>query len=163
MAGLTAPPSGVTEGLRWALLDTLSSWQDRAIMQNVAEVRKEKTKFITTLNYLTIPKSHVIKRIDNVNACEEHIHTDRRIIATVTIEEVIRLTDKAACATPAVCARCWAGLARAPAPVLVGALRAMPATLVSETAEKGFSSKSLLCCMNRPDHFYVLAWLHLPH
>lgn len=69
-----------------------------------------------------------------LNACKEHIHTDSRINATVTVEEVIRLAGKAARTTPAVCARYWTGLAHAPAPVLVGALRAMPPTLVSETA-----------------------------
>lgn len=78
-------------------------------------------------------KSHYKRHIDNLHACKEHIHTERRITVTLTIEEVIRLTGKAACVTPAVCARYWTGLAHAPSPVLVGALRAMPATLVSET------------------------------
>lgn len=54
----------------------------------------------------------------------------------VTIEEVTRLTGQAASVTPAVCAWYWTGQAHASAPVLIGALRAMPATLVSETAKK---------------------------
>lgn len=59
-----------------------------------------------------------------------NIHAER-IVATVTIEEVTRLTGKAACVTPAVCAWHWTGQTHTPAPVLIGALRAMPATLVS--------------------------------
>lgn len=64
-----------------------------------------------------------------------NIHAEKRVIAIVTIEEVTRLTGKAASAAPAVCAWHWTGQAQAPAPVLIGALRAMPATLVSETAK----------------------------
>lgn len=172
VAGLTAPPSGVAEGLLWALFDTFSSWQESSTrlystVQNVAEVRKNIFmtifKLLAWKNKLKISNSKKSQCINNLNACEEHIRTDRKITATVTIEEVIGLTGKAARVTPAVCARYWTGLAHAPAPVLVGALRAMPATLVSETAEKNFSSKSLSCCMSRPIHFYGLVSLHVSH
>lgn len=60
----------------------------------------------------------------------------------VTIEEVTGLTGQAARVAPAVRARYWTGQAHAPAPVLVGAPWAMPATLVSQATEKGtFSSE----------------------
>lgn len=70
-----------------------------------------------------------------MNVSNSNIHTER-IVATITIEEVTRLTGKAACVTPAVCAWYWTGQTHTPAPVLIGALRAMPATLVSEPVKK---------------------------
>lgn len=73
VARLTAPPTGVTEGLLWALFDTLS-----------------------------------------------------------TVEEVTWLAGQAVCVACAVCAWCGTEQTHIPASVLVGTLRAMPATLVSE-------------------------------
>lgn len=52
-----------------------------------------------------------------------------------TIKEVIWLAGKALCLTPAVCARHGAGEARTPALVLICALGAVLATLVSETVK----------------------------
>lgn len=63
------------------------------------------------------------------------------IIATGTIEEVTRLAGQAVCVAPTVCAWCWAGQTHTPAPVLIGALGAMPATLMSETIKEKLSSK----------------------
>lgn len=70
-----------------------------------------------------------------MHASNSNIHTER-IVATVTIEEVTRLTGKTACVTPAVCAWYWTGQTHTPAPVLIGVLGAMPATLVSEPEKK---------------------------
>lgn len=63
------------------------------------------------------------------------------MIILCTIEEVTRLAGKAACVTPAVCAWCWTGQTHTPAPVLIGALGAMPATLVSETVKENVNAK----------------------
>lgn len=57
-------------------------------------------------------------------------------IVTGTIEEVTRLAGKAVCVTPTVCARCWTGHTHTPAPVLIGALGTVPATLMSETVKE---------------------------
>lgn len=63
------------------------------------------------------------------------------ILCTGTIEEVTRLAGKTACVTPAIRAWCWAGQTHTSAPVLIGALGAMPATLVSETVQVKVNSK----------------------
>lgn len=62
------------------------------------------------------------------------------IIVTGTIEEVTRLAGKAVCVTPTVCAWCWTGHTHIPAPVLIGALGTMPATLMSETGKEKLCS-----------------------
>lgn len=56
-------------------------------------------------------------------------------MAAGTIEEVSRLAGEAARVTPAVGARHWTGQTHTPARVLIGALRTVPATLVSETGK----------------------------
>lgn len=58
------------------------------------------------------------------------------LCCTGTIEEVTRLAGEAVCVTPAICAWCWTGQTHTPAPVLVGALGAVPATLMSETRKE---------------------------
>lgn len=86
------------------------------------------------------------------------------MVATITIEEVTRLTGKAACVTPAVCAWYWTGQTHTPAPVLIGALRAMPATLVSEPVKKKKSQNhrqaiqviALMDCMCSTCHVELL-------
>lgn len=61
---------------------------------------------------------------------------DTAMVATGTVEEVSRLAGEAACGTPTVCAWRWTGQTHTPAPVLIGALRTMSATLMSETGKK---------------------------
>lgn len=64
------------------------------------------------------------------------MHIDTVMVATGTVEEVSRLAGEAARGTPTVCAWCWTGQTYTPAPVLIGALRTMSATLMSETGKK---------------------------
>lgn len=52
------------------------------------------------------------------------------------------MAGKAACVTTAVCARCWTGQTNTPAPVLIRALGAMLATLVSETVKENHQLNS---------------------
>lgn len=68
------------------------------------------------------------------------INKEMIIIDTGTIEEVARLAGEAVCVTPTVCAWCWTGHTHIPAPVLIGALGTMPATLMSETEKKKLRS-----------------------
>lgn len=56
--------------------------------------------------------------------------------ANDTGKEVTRLASKAVCVAPAVFTWCWAGQTDSSAAVLVSALRAMSATLVSKAVEK---------------------------
>lgn len=72
-----------------------------------------------------------------------HIRIQIAITAAGTIEEVSRLAGEAACVTPAVRARRWTGQTQTPARVLIGALRTMPATLVSETGKTKTNKKRL--------------------
>lgn len=64
------------------------------------------------------------------------MHIDTVMVATGTVEEVSRLAGEAACGTPTVCAWRWTGQTHTPPPVLIGALRTMSATLMSETGKK---------------------------
>lgn len=89
-----------------------------------------------------------------MHASNSNIHTER-IVATVTIEEVTRLTGKTACVTPAVCAWYWTGQTHTPAPVLIGVLRAMPATLVSEPEKKRESKFPSCYSSNHFDGLHV--------
>lgn len=112
MTRLTAPPAGITEGLRWTLFNTGFS-----------------------------------------------------------IEEVSRLAGEAACVTPAVRARRWTGQTQTPARVLIGALRTMPATLVSEkkvTFNAAVADLRVLCGACFAAHLAINALsririLHLSH
>lgn len=79
------------------------------------------------------------------NTCIEIINA-----ATHTIQEITRLAGKAASVTPAVCARCWTEQTHSSAPVLVSALGAAPATLVSETVKKKLKSNTIQFLMNNP-------------
>ena len=79
------------------------------------------------------------------NTCIEIINA-----AMDTIQEITRLAGKAASVTPAVCARCWTEQTHSAAPVLVGALGAAPATLVSETVKKKLKSNAVQSLMNNP-------------
>lgn len=72
------------------------------------------------------------------------MHIDTAMAATGTVEEVPRLAGEAACGTPTVCARRWTGQTHTPAPVLIGALRTMSATLMSETGKKKKKKKNIL-------------------
>lgn len=85
-----------------------------------------------------------------------HAHVTRisTAAATGTIEEVSRLAGEAACVTPAVRARRRTAQAHTPARVLVGALRTMSATPVSETEKK--KKKNYL--QPRPNRIRVQYW-----